>query len=97
VGVPVPNRCSLTDISSGGCYIETTSPFPSGTRVEILVRAQDMKLRVQGVVQSVHPGFGMGVQLVLKTPQNHEDVQSLIRLLAESNSSPEVFGDPWSR
>jgi hypothetical protein len=97
--VPVPNRCSLTDISSGGCYIETTSPFPSGTRVEIVVRAQDMKLRVQGVVQSVHPGFGMGVQLVLKTPQNHEDVQSLIRLLAESNQGTEVspFHDPWSQ
>jgi CheY-like chemotaxis protein len=98
-GVPVPNRCSLTDISSGGCYIETTSPFPSGTRVDILVRAQDMKLRVQGVVQSVHPGFGMGVQLALKTPQNHEDLQSLIRLLAESNQGTEVspFHDPWSR
>lgn len=99
VGVPVPNRCSLTDISSGGCYIETTSPFPAGTRVEILVRAQDMKIRVQGVVQSVHPGFGMGVQLALNTPESHEHVQSLIRLLAESNQGTEVgpFGDPWSR
>jgi hypothetical protein len=99
LGVAVPNRCSLTDISSGGCYIETTAPFPAGTRVEIVVRAQDMKLRVQGVVQSVHTGFGMGVQLVLKTAENHEHVQSLIRLLAESHSTTEVgpFGDPWSR
>ena len=99
VGVPVPNRCSLTDISSGGCYIETTSPFPSGTRVEILVRAQDMKLRVQGVVQSVHPGFGMGVQLVLKTPEHHDHLQSLIRLLAESNQGTEAspVRDPWSQ
>ncbi len=99
MGVPVPNRCSLTDISSGGCYIETTSPFPAGTRVEIVVRAQDMKLRVQGVVQSVHKGFGMGIQLVLKTPESHDHVQSLIRLLAESNQGNEVgpFSDPWSR
>jgi len=99
LGVAVPNRCSLTDISSGGCYIETTAPFPAGTRVEIVVRAQDMKLRVQGVVQSVHTGFGMGVQLVLKTAENHEHVQSLIRLLAESHHTTEVgpFGDPWSR
>lgn len=98
-GVAVPNRCSLTDISSGGCYIETTSPFSAGTRVEIVVRAQDMKIRVQGVVQSVHPGFGMGIQLVLKTPEHHEHVQSLIRLLAESNQDSEVspFSDPWSR
>ena len=97
-GVPVPNRCSLTDISSGGCYVEMPTPFPAGTHVEILVRAQDMKLRVQGVVQSVHPGFGMGVQLVLKTTENHDHVQSLIRLLAESDQGSEVGpNDLWSR
>jgi c-di-GMP-binding flagellar brake protein YcgR len=98
-GVPVPNRCSLTDISSGGCYVEMPTPFPPGTRVEIVVRAQDMKLRVQGVVQTVHPGFGMGVQLVLKTAENHDHVQSLIRLLAESDQGAEVgpFNDPWTR
>ena len=98
MGVPVPNRCSLTDISSGGCYVEMPTPFPAGTHVEILVRAQDMKLRVQGVVQSVHPGFGMGVQLVLKTAENHDHVQSLIRLLAESDQGSEVGpNDLWSR
>jgi hypothetical protein len=76
-----------------------TTPFPSGTRVEIVVRAQDIKLRIQGVVQTVHPGFGMGVQLVLKTAENHDHVQSLIRLLAESDQGSEVGSpdDPWSR
>jgi CheY-like chemotaxis protein len=99
LGVAVPNRCSLTDISSGGCYVEMLSPFPAGTRVEIVVRAEQMKLRVQGVVQSVHPGFGMGVQLVLKTAENHDHVQSLIRLLAESGQGTEFApsNDPWSR
>ena len=97
-GVPVPNRCSLTDISSGGCYIEMPTPLPAGTRVEIVVRAQGMKLRVQGVVQSVHPGFGMGVQLVLKTAEHHDHVQSLIRLLEESTREAEVSPrDSWSR
>ncbi|PYX39314.1 MAG: hypothetical protein DMG81_09660, partial [Acidobacteria bacterium] len=98
-GVPVPNRCSLSDISSGGCYIEMPTPFPAGTSVEIVVRTEDMKLRVQGVVQSVHPGFGMGVKLVLKTAENHDHVQSLIRLLAESGQESEVgsSNDPWSK
>ena len=97
-GVPVPNRCSLTDISSGGCYIEMPTPFPAGTRVEIVVRAEQMKIRVHGVVQSVHPGFGMGVQLALKTSEDHDHVQSLIRLLEESARESEVTPrDPWSR
>ena len=88
MGVPVPHRCSLSDISSGGCYVEMPTPFPNGTHVEIVVRTQDLKLRVQGVVQSVHPGFGMGVKLVLKTAEHHDHVQTLIRLLEQSERKP---------
>jgi CheY-like chemotaxis protein len=99
MGTTVPNRCSLTDISVGGCYVEMPSPFPTGTQVEIVVRTQNMKLRTRGVVQSVHPGFGMGVQLHLHSDEDRDQVQSLIRLLAESGENAELgpVGDPWSR
>lgn len=99
LGVPVPTRCSLTDISSGGCYVEMSTPFPPGTSVEIIVRTHDMKLHTQGVVQSTHPSFGMGVQLILKTAEDHDQVQSLIRLLAQSPSDPHLspIVDPWTR
>jgi CheY-like chemotaxis protein len=98
MGLPVPTRCSLSDISSGGCYVEMTSPFPPGTRVEIIVRTEKLKLRTQGVVQSTHPGFGMGVQLSLRTAEDHDQVQSLIRLLELSNETEVGSGnDPWTR
>jgi hypothetical protein len=99
MGVSVPNRCSVSDISSGGCYVEMPTPFPVGTHVEIVVRTQTLKLRVQGVVQSVHPGFGMGVKLVLKTAEHHDHLQTLIRLLEQSGDNSEVSSpqDPWTR
>src|SRR5258705_7384204 len=99
LGVPVPHRCSLSDISSGGCYVEMPTPLLAGTRIEIVVRTNDTKLRVQGVVQTVHPGFGMGVQLVLKTAEHHDHVQSLIRLLEQSGENSEVNSpqDPWNQ
>jgi CheY-like chemotaxis protein len=99
MGVAVPNRCSLTDISSGGCYVETSTPFPPGTSVEIIVRTHHMTLRTQGVVQTTHPSFGMGVQLILKTPEDHDQVQSLIRLLAQSTDDSHLgpILDPWTR
>ncbi len=78
VGSGVPNRCSLSDISIGGCYVETTEPFPSGAAVNIVVRTRDMKLSVHGTVQVVHPGFGMGVKFSLKTPDQQEQVRQLI-------------------
>ena len=98
-GIPVPNRCSLTDISAGGCYIEMPTPFASGTQIEIVVRTQEMKLKMRGVVQSVHPGFGMGVKLNLHTPEDNDHLQSLIRLLSESGEDAEIgpVGDPWNR
>jgi CheY-like chemotaxis protein len=96
-GIAVPHRCSVSDISSGGCYVEMPTPFPSGTHIEILVHTQDLKLRVQGIVQSVHPGFGMGVSLVLKTAEHHDHVQTLIRLLEATAQAEEIPQDPWSR
>lgn len=99
IGVSVPNRASLTDISAGGCYVEMPTPFPAGTQVEIVVRTQQMKLKTRGVVQSVHPGFGMGVQLTLNSPEDRDHVQSLIRLLSESADTSETgpVADPWTR
>ena len=99
MGTAVPNRCSLTDISSGGCYVEMPTPLPTGTQVEIIVRTHDLKLKTRGVVQSVHQGFGMGVQLTLQSPEDRDQVQSLIRLLAESGENAELgpVSDPWTR
>ena len=97
-GVNVPNRCSLSDISTGGCYVESTSPFPAGTPVEIVVRTREMKIHTKGIVQAMHPGFGMGVRFHLKTAEERDNVQTLIALLAESQSSePGLVVEPWTR
>lgn len=96
MGSAVPNRCSLSDISMGGCYIETTSPFTTGTPVEILVRTKDMKLRTRGVVQAMHPGYGMGVRFNLKTADERDQVHQLIFLLSQSQASePGFVVEPW--
>jgi CheY-like chemotaxis protein len=76
----VPNRCSLSDISTGGCYVETTEPFPVGTVLEVVVRMPELKARIFGKVQSVHPGFGMGLQFTLKTEEQQGQIRRLISL-----------------
>jgi hypothetical protein len=58
--------------------VETQAPFPPHTVVDIVVRTQDLKLRVRGSVQVVHPGFGMGVQFSLHTAAEREQVKQLI-------------------
>jgi CheY-like chemotaxis protein len=73
-----PTRCSLIDISSSGCYLETAETFPSGTPLEIVVRTEELKLRLHGKVQSMHPGFGMGIEFTLRTADHRKQVQQLI-------------------
>ncbi|MGA9798172.1 MAG: PilZ domain-containing protein [Terriglobales bacterium] len=86
LGEGVPNRCSLSDVSTGGCYVETQSPFPAHTTLDIVVRTHDMKLRVRGTVQVVHPGFGMGVQFSLNTADERQQVKQLIAAQAAQDS-----------
>jgi hypothetical protein len=81
-GTSVPNHCCLTDLSFGGCYLEFTLPFPSGISVEILVRTYEMKLRLRGVVQASHPGFGMGVAFELNGKEERENVKKLTDFVA---------------
>jgi len=83
-GTAVPNHCCLTDLSSGGCYLEVSLPFVSGSSVEILVRTYEMKLRLRGTVQASHPGYGMGIAFDLKAKEGRENVRKLLEFVAST-------------
>lgn len=86
-GTSVPNRCCLTDLSSGGCYLEVSLPFPQGASVEIVVRTYDLKLHLRGTVQASHPGYGMGVVFELNTKEKQGDIKKLTDYVASTASS----------
>jgi CheY-like chemotaxis protein len=86
-GIPVPNHCCLTDLSSGGCYLEVPLPFPTGTSVEITVRTYEMKLRLRGTIQASHPGYGMGVAFELKTKDERDQVKKLTDFVASTTEA----------
>jgi len=95
LGESVPNRCNLTDLSSGGCYLEMPTPFANGSAVEIGVRTSDMKLRMRGKVHSVHPGFGMGVAFELKEADEREQVEQLMDFVAATARAAGPVGESW--
>lgn len=80
-GSTVPHRCSLSDIGAGGCYVEMPSPFECGAMLDITVRTQAFKFQSRGVVQTVSPGFGMGVAFVGQNEYQREQVQQLIKIV----------------
>lgn len=85
-GTSVPNHCCLSDLSSGGCYLEVSLPFPKGASVEILVRTYEMKLRLRGTVLASHPGYGMGIAFELKTKEEQANVKKLTDFVAAAQA-----------
>jgi DNA-binding response OmpR family regulator len=75
------SRCKLTDLSLGGCYVETDSPFPEKALVDLCLRTKDMAVHSDGMVRVTHPGHGMGVEFPSRTPEQRLEVTNLISLL----------------
>ncbi len=74
-------HCKLTDLSLGGCYVETDSPFPERALVDLCLRTDEMAVHTEGMVRVAHPGYGMGVEFPSRTPEQRAQVGNLISFL----------------
>jgi DNA-binding response OmpR family regulator len=79
-------HCKLTDLSLGGCYVESDSPFPERAMVDLCLRTKDMAVHTDGMVRVTHPGYGMGVEFPSRTAEQRAQVANLISFL---RSAPE--------
>lgn len=95
---PAPlTQCKLSDLSLGGCYVETESPFPLQTRIDLCLRAAELEMHVGGVVRVMHPGHGMGVEFVPRTHTGHAPVEDFIHFLtSHSEVMPQLLVAPKS-
>jgi DNA-binding response OmpR family regulator len=90
-----PAACKLTDLSSGGCYLEIVAPFPVRTRVILSMRFGQLQLAVEGVVRVMHPEIGMGVEFTQASAQEREHLEKFIQALTSSKGSvPELMVEP---
>jgi DNA-binding response OmpR family regulator len=74
-------HCKLTDLSLGGCYLETDSPFPERALIDLCLRTEEMAVHTEGMVRVTHPGHGMGVEFPSRTQEQRAQVGNLISLL----------------
>jgi len=74
-------HCKLTDLSLGGCYVETDAPFPESALVDLCLRTDEMAVHTEGMVRVTHPGHGMGVEFPSRTPEQRAQVGNLISFL----------------
>lgn len=62
--VPTQARVNgrTTDISIGGCYVDSMSPLPNGSRVHVTIKKDGLEFEADGVVTYSQPGIGMGIR-----------------------------------
>jgi len=82
-----PVICKLTDLSLSACYLQTESPFPVRTRLQLMMRVGELKLQIEGIVRVMHPGSGMGVEFLQHTPSLQATVQRFIQELVSTEGA----------
>jgi CheY-like chemotaxis protein len=88
-------HCKLTDLSLGGCYLQTEAPFPERSMVDLCLKTGEMEVHTEGMVRVAHPGHGMGVEFPSRTAEQRAQVENVINFLRSyPASAPELYVSP---
>ena len=65
-----------TDLSSGGCFVDTKIPFPVGTKVHVTLRKGKASFAAPGTVAYLQDGLGMGISFDDLSSQRRSELVS---------------------
>ncbi len=89
-----PLWATISDVSSGGCYVETRTPMPLESLLEVNMKISGTHFQARGVVRTMHPMVGMGVAFLSMSGIADQDaLRALLKQLAaeEVEQSIPVF------
>jgi c-di-GMP-binding flagellar brake protein YcgR len=77
-------RIETSDLSSGGCYIETMFTIPVGTPVELKLWIDGVRVDTHAVVATCDPQVGNGLRFVIITSKDRARIQAFVYNLLRS-------------
>ena len=83
-GVTTPMRTATSEISMGGCYVETMFTLPSGSSLSMSLWLGDLKVATSARVATCFPQVGNGIEF---TGLNAEDAETLRQFLARQETA----------
>jgi len=83
-GVPV--FANLTDVSMGGCYIETSSILSPGSKIKLSFSMDDPSLSAEGFVTRLEPGSGAAVQFREMNREARDRMFRVLEFVQKTNS-----------
>jgi PilZ domain len=79
---------TVSDISRGGCYIETTHPLPTDAEAKLRVTIAGIVLEIGACVVFSDPMYGMGMDFVAVPTEQWNKLPQIIERVADSGLSP---------
>ena|SRR6266852_2518684 len=73
-----------SDISMGGAFICTSRPLPSNARIRVTFTRKDQKVEALGVVRTVKPRIGLGIEFIDLESQSHEVLRRWVEQVNKS-------------
>ena len=89
-GVPV--FANLTDISMGGCYLETSNILSPGSKIKLSFSMDDPSLFAEGFVTRLDPGSGAAVQF---REMNREARERMFRILEFTQKTTTFYNNRY--
>jgi diguanylate cyclase (GGDEF)-like protein len=82
----VPLFANLTDISLGGCFIETSTIVSAGSKIKLGFSMDDPTLTTEGLVMRLDPGSGLAVQFPELNRDARDRMFRIIEFVQKSTS-----------
>jgi len=76
-GSETPVRGSTSDLSLGGCYVESIFPFPVGTPLDLKLQLEDTLL-VLGKAVTCDPQVGNGISFDRMLPEDRDHLRAFL-------------------
>jgi c-di-GMP-binding flagellar brake protein YcgR len=81
-GSDTPIRCTTSDLSLGGCYIESMYPFPVGATLDLRLQLENTLL-VEAKVVTSYPQVGNGMEFIRMLPEDRAELRAFLESLAK--------------
>lgn len=81
-----PVFANLTDISMGGCYLETSAILSPGSHIRLGFSMEDGTLTHEGVVLRLDPGSGVAVQFREVNREGREKMLKILEVVQKTNA-----------
>jgi c-di-GMP-binding flagellar brake protein YcgR len=81
-----PLHCATSDLSLGGCYVESMYPYPVGTCLDLKLEAGGT-LVISAKVVTCDPQFGNGIQFLRMLPEDRSVLMKFLETVAKQELS----------